>query len=204
MAIVQARMTSTRFPGKVLAKFPDGKPVIHHVVTRIAQAGIVPVVAMPTGKGQNALSEWCQNNHIQWIAPECKEDDVLTRYFLAATYFNAKAILRVTCDCPAVSPSLIKELVKGFKEANGAYYFGLDVPHTIPDGLDAEIFSYRHLRRAFAEANSLYDREHVTPWMKRKEVYIRIGTGFNFRGIKFSVDEPEDMGRAWEWMTKIG
>lgn len=166
VAIVQARLGSTRFPHKVL-KETVGKPLIGHLIERLKRATHVGsvVVAIPTSPINDDLAELVRQYDA--LVFRGSELDVLDRYVGAAREYEADAYLRVTGDCPLVCPDLVDRVVDEFfaKELDYACT-GL----TFPDGLDVEVFSRDVLLDANLQARENFDREHVTPFMKRTEI----------------------------------
>lgn len=165
VAVVQARMGSTRFPGKVLMDL-GGRPVLDHVLTRVhAIAGIDRVCcAIPDGPAQQPLAALAQSLGAVVVAGP--EHDVLTRYLKAARHCDAEVVMRITSDCPLLDPSVSGRVLGAFLEGGADYVSNVD-PRSWPKGLDTEVFSRRVLEQAAAVATDPYDREHVTPWIRR-------------------------------------
>jgi spore coat polysaccharide biosynthesis protein SpsF (cytidylyltransferase family) len=189
VAIVQARLSSKRFPRKILAEI-EGAPMLAHVIARAQQIEGVGqvVVATPVDELkeiQAALKVPCA----WWGGPL---NDVLARYFGAAVHFKAEVIVRVTGDDPLLDPALCSDLVRDFLA-----YGDMDYLHNLgenTDGWDCEVFSFNALHQAFLKAADRYEREHVTPWMQRN---LRVTRAFvDGLAPKLSVDEPEDLERV--------
>ncbi len=194
--IIQARMGSTRFPGKVIADI-GGWPLIRHVYERMLHVGIPVVVAAPLEVDQPRIpyAEFCD------IDP----DDVLQRYLLVARKHSFDAIMRVTGDCPLIDPEVCRRVLGVF---NSGYfdYVANDVWPSYPDGLGCEVFTRAALEDAhrWAKPQNKGDREHVTPWIKRG-LNLNGGRwfcGLNLRSpiggiqdLKFSVDTEEELER---------
>lgn len=189
VAIVQARMGSSRLPGKVLKKL-NGTPLIGVLLTRLLNAKTISkiVIATSTSDINDPLVEYVNS-----LGIECyrgSEDDVLNRYCLAAEVFNADVIVRITGDCPFIDPGVIDQAVNAFFDG-GYDYLTNGAPPTFPDGLDVEVFSRATLIRAEAEAKTQFDREHVTPSMKnngsfKKGVYTN---SIDYSSCRWTVDE---------------
>jgi spore coat polysaccharide biosynthesis protein SpsF len=207
-AIIQARMGSNRFPGKVL-KSIVGRPMLWHIVERVrAVASIAEViVAVPDNPGNEVLRRFCADNQIAVFAGS--ETDVLDRYYRAAQQFKADPILRITADCPLADPQLIERLIQTYGGgrydhigvASGA---GARLLHEgrFPDGLDAECFGFSALDRAWHEATDPRDREHVTRyiWNNKKIFHCGVLTAdVVYPKLRLTVDHPED----FELVTKI-
>lgn len=197
-AIVQARMTSERFPGKVMQMLGK-RIVLDHVISNLSRSDLLYIVATPQGPEQEPIWDWCAKNEVPCISPKCDENDVLSRYYLAAQAFKLDHIMRVTADCPMLRREFLRMLVDQYFE-NRCEYTGLDVPNTVPEGMDAEMFSMKTLKAAHENATDPYDREHVSVWMKKNCPYFLVTTPFNFSQLKLSVDTPEELERAAKWM----
>jgi len=164
VAIIQARMGSTRLPGKVLSDLA-GSPVLEWVV-RAARCipGVDKVVVATTDLADDdKIAQWCEKN----LTP-CHRgaiDDVLSRYHLAASNENADFVMRLTGDCPLLDPHICGQVLTLLKRSKTDYCSNID-PTTWPDGLDCEAFTMASLSIAHAEATRLSDREHVTPFLR--------------------------------------
>lgn len=165
VVIIQARMTSSRMPGKVLAPL-NGKPVLAHVVERALRIGGINsvVVTRPWGPESRAIDYWCDELGVCSVAEE--ENDVLNRYYRAAVDMHAGTVIRITGDCPAFCPGVVTRLLQEYK-ATGADYAFVDSSCGYPKGFDSEVFNMDNLVIAHSEASSLSDREHVTPFIRR-------------------------------------
>lgn len=195
VAITQARMGSTRLPGKVMCRIA-GKTLLEHQVDRLARAGKLDriVVATTTGPSDDAIVDLCRiRGYAVFRGPE---DDVLARYAGAAAEYDADMIVRVTSDCPLIDPAVIDDLVGLFLDpASGLDYAAVDT-RSYPHGLDAEIFTRTVLDMAMAEAADPAEREHVTPFIYRRPDRFRLGvlrTGEQHEGHRWCVDEPRDL-----------
>ena len=163
IAIVQARMGSTRLPGKVLLNLED-KTVLEHVVERIRSSEHVDdvVVATTISKDDLRIVELCAN---LGVCVYCgSEDDVLDRYYQAAKLFKADNIVRITSDCPVIDPKIIDDVIT-VHLMNNADYTSNTLNETYPDGQDVEVFTFASLRTAWKNAKLTSEREHVTPYI---------------------------------------
>src|SRR5688572_10130845 len=165
VAIVQARMGSTRLPNKVMRPI-GGTPMIGVLLERLSRAKRVDriIVATSTDARNAPLAAFVRG--LGYGVFEGSEDDVLDRYCGAAQEAGADTVIRITGDCPLVDPLLVDQVVDLF-EKNGARYASNVQPATFPDGLDIEVFSREVLEQARREASSRSDREHVTPFIRR-------------------------------------
>lgn len=194
MGIIQARMDSTRLPGKVLAPIV-GKPMLWHVVERTRRAKALDRVMVATSENSDddSVAEFCTQSAIDCFRGS--KEDVLDRYYQAARQFSHAAIVRITADCPLVDSAVIDKVVGAHED--GSYDYMTNIfPRTYPDGLDVEVFSLGALERAWLEAANPYDREHVTPYMREHPKLFRIGNVLhpvNLSNLRWTVDHPEDL-----------
>ncbi|ENO89905.1 aminotransferase class III-fold pyridoxal phosphate-dependent enzyme [Thauera linaloolentis] len=192
VAIVQARMGSTRLPGKVMKPI-GGVPMIELLLARLARAREVDqiVVATSIDPRNQVLAE-----HVRKLGYACEmgsETDVLARYLQAARTHRADVVVRVTGDCPLIDSELVDEVIRGFK-ASGVDYFSNTSPSTYPDGLDTEVFSMAAFERAAAETSRPHDREHVTPYLRESGRFSQasLQAEENHGTLRWTVDEPAD------------
>ena len=164
IAIIQARMGSTRLPGKVLLNLED-KTVLEHVVNRVRSSKYVDdvVVATTVSKDDLRIVELCANLGVSIYCGS--EDDVLDRYYQAAKLFKADNIVRITSDCPVIDSKIIDDAIT-LHLNNNADYTSNTLKETYPDGQDVEIFSFASLRTAWKDAKLTSEREHVTPYIR--------------------------------------
>lgn len=193
VAIVQARMGSTRFPGKVMQPVL-GTPLIELLLGRLSKSRTIDkiLVATSADPGNQPLVE-----HVRALGYEVfqgSEADVLDRFYRAAAAHRPDAVVRITGDCPLIDPDLVDLVVRAFLSA-GCDYAGNAMPPTFPDGLDCEVFSFRALERAAREATERAHREHVTPYLRESGKFstFNVAGEPDFSGERWTVDEPEDM-----------
>lgn len=193
LALIQARMGSTRLPGKVL-KLLAGRPVIDHVMQRVSAAKTVDEAMVVTSIDRNNLPL------ISRVATQGvgvfvgSENDVLDRFWQAVRLTDADAIVRVTADCPVIDPQIIDRVVELHLDRGFDYTSNIDPP-TWPDGLDVEVVSRNVLETAWREATTLHDREHVTPFVRRERQRFKIGNLASERDLsefRWTLDEEAD------------
>lgn len=185
-------MRSTRLPGKVLKKVL-GQPLLAHIVRRLRRSKEIDqiILATTTNKEDDALERFSKSIRVPCFRGD--EQDVLRRYYDAATLFNANPIVRITGDCPLIDWTIIDEAIRYYK--NGGYAYVNSHPF-LAEGLDFEIFSYRALQEAFQKATRHSDREHVTPYIKNDPAVFKIGQvpcKKDYSHIRVTVDEPRDL-----------
>lgn len=195
VAIIQARMGSTRLPGKVMKPIA-GRPMIHHVVERTRRVDGVDrvVVATSNQAGERPLVEYVEGLD-QVELYRGPEDDVLRRYFDAARAFDARAVVRITGDCPLLSPRVSSRVVEAYhrRECDGATN---TLERTFPRGLDTAVVSLDALRRTHEEAASPADREHVTRYIwsnPDRFSLINVTDDRDRCHHRWTVDEPADL-----------
>lgn len=194
-AIIQARMGSTRLPGKVLKKV-KGKSLLEYQMERVkASKGIDQIVIATTINSEDDIIEqFCVKNDIKYYRGS--ETDVLTRYYEAACKFGGETIVRLTSDCPIIDPVVIDETISYYEEN----YEILDyVTNTLicayPRGYDVEVFSKEVLEKAYKMAFSQSDREHVTAYIYKNADVFNIGhygKESSYSNYRLTVDTKED------------
>jgi len=190
--IIQARMSSTRLPGKSLLDL-CGKPLIWHVVERAKHSKEANVVILATTDHESdaPLYEFAKKAGFDCFRGDL--NDVLDRYYQAAKSIQAGIIVRVTGDSPLVDPGIIDEAVRIFKSGNYDYVSNGQQPWM--DGFDAEVFSFKALEDAWKNAKMASEREHVTPYIKNNEKFRRFFMNNDpwFGNLQCSVDRPNDL-----------
>jgi glutamate-1-semialdehyde 2,1-aminomutase len=193
VAIVQARMGSTRFPNKVMQDI-DGVPLIGLLLERLSRARRVSSIVLATSvEPSNArLAEYVQG--LGFGVYRGSEVDVLDRYYQAARAAGANLVLRITGDCPLVDPDLVDALVQKLT-ATGVDYASNVAPPSYPDGLDAEVFTFAALERAWSETRDPRDREHVTPYLRESGRFscANLANPEDLSAERWTVDEPHDL-----------
>lgn len=205
VAIIQARMSSTRLPGKIVAPIA-GKPMLWHVITRAGRARTLNEVVLATSDeaADDAIAHLCAQLGVSFFRGSM--DDVLDRYYQAALQFGAEVIVRLTADCPLLDPDVIDRGVEAYR-MNEYDYVSNTVERTYPDGLDAEVFSLQALARAWREASWKSEREHVTPYIWKHPELFRLGAFKQERDLswmRWTVDEPRDLEFVREVYKRIG
>jgi glutamate-1-semialdehyde 2,1-aminomutase len=204
VAIVQARMGSSRLPGKVLREI-SGQPLISVLLKRLARSRRLDevVVAIPEGATDDVLAEFLRANGYKTFRGS--ENDVLRRYLDAATASGADIVVRVTGDCPFIDPDVLDTVVESLV-SSGAEYASNIAPPTFPDGLDVEVFQFSVLRRANLEANETPQREHVTPYLRESGLFrtVNVSNEVDHSDERWTVDEAGDLQVADAIMAQLG
>jgi spore coat polysaccharide biosynthesis protein SpsF len=194
VAIIQARMGSTRLPGKVLRDL-EGETVLARVVNRLRRSRLINelLVATTDHPADDVIVAECR----RISAAVCRgdEQDVLDRYFRAAQLAKAEVVVRITSDCPLIDPEITDKTVAAFLEARPDYASNVLI-RTYPRGLDTEVMSFAALARVWREARNPYQREHVTPFIYEHPADFRMVsvTGdADYSAHRWTVDTPEDL-----------
>jgi spore coat polysaccharide biosynthesis protein SpsF len=196
VAIIQARMASTRLPGKVLLDI-SGKSMLEWVTTRVRRASFITqvVVATTTGPKDDVIVQECQRLDVACYRGS--EQDVLDRYYRAATEHAADVVVRVTSDCPLIDPREIERVIESFRDVCPSYASNSIVQGYLR-GLDTEVMTMESLSRAWREARHDYHRAHVTPYIYQNPHLFRIlatpmPIDRDLSGYRFTVDTQEDL-----------
>lgn len=195
VAIIQARMGSTRLPGKIL-KEVNGKPLLSYQLERLQSARLIDeiVIATTIEKQDDLIEAFCERKEVSFYRGS--EFDVLARYYETAVKFKADVIVRITSDCPIIDPLVVDKTIKYFLDHQSSYdYISNTIERTYPRGLDTEVFSFEALKRAYLEASLERDREHVTAYFYTNPDRFRIGSiknGVDHSKYRWTVDTEQD------------
>jgi len=193
LAVLQARVSSKRLPGKVLMPIL-GQPMLARQIERILRAKNIDevVVATSTDSRDDPLVEICRNAGVLCFRGSL--DDVLDRVFIAAQSRAASAIVRLTGDCPLADPAVIDHVIEAYR-TSGADYASNTLQPTLPDGLDVEVASFSALQRAWADARLPSEREHVTPYLYAHPELFRLHPvqwSADLSSLRWTVDTTAD------------
>ena len=200
VAIIQARMDSSRLPGKVL-KGIAGHPMLGWVVERASRAQTVDqvVVATTTSPSDQPVADFCAQ--AEYAHTRGNVYDVLDRYYAAAREFEADVIVRLTADCPLIDPEVIDKTVRAFLDTTSPCDFAanrLPPPwgRTFPIGLDVEVCSSQALEEAWQKAEQSHQREHVMPYLyenKDRFNILMVDYEQDYGDLRWTVDTPADL-----------
>ncbi|MGD6894407.1 cytidylyltransferase domain-containing protein [Bacillus infantis] len=194
-AIIQARMGSTRLPGKIL-KTVNGKSLLEYQLERVRLSNTIDkiIVATTVKENEQPIIELCKNLTIDYFRGS--EHDVLSRYYEAAMNHNIDVIVRLTSDCPLIDPAVIDKVVNHYmNNKDNIDYVSNTLERTFPRGLDTEVFSFKSLERAYHEANLSRDREHVTAYFYSNPKVFKLDNvtnNRNYGSFRWTVDTKED------------
>ena len=206
--IIQARMQSSRLPGKVLLPL-SGKPMLEWVITRAEHAKVIDGCMMATtmDAADAPIEQWCNEHKVPVYRGS--QFDVLDRYYHAAQQAGADVIIRVTADCPLIDPALIDRLFAFYIEEQADFAANRLPPpwhRTYPIGLDAEIVSMEMLEKAWKNAEEKYEREHVMPWFYDTPGRCKVSILDNpedYGMHRWTVDTPEDYAMMQALFEKL-
>lgn len=193
LAILQARVSSKRLPGKVLKPIL-GKPMLLHQIKRIQRSKLIDklIVATSESPSDDAIEKICQDNNIDLFRGNL--ENVLDRFIQCAKKYNPKHIVRLTGDCPLIDWQVIDKTIQC--HISGKYdYVNNRIKPAFPDGLDVEVISYSSLKIASNNAVLNSDKEHVTLYIRNRNNQFKLGSYFNSEDLSYmrwTVDEPED------------
>ena len=193
VALVQARVNSTRLPNKVLKPIV-GKTLIELLLNRLSKSSeLDDIVVATSDEPENKILQ----STVESLGYQCtrgSENDVLGRFYESAKSVGADVIVRITGDCPLIDPAIVDRCIVGFKNSK-VDYFTNTIPASYPDGLDVEIMTFAAIDRAHSEAVSIFDREHVTPYIRNSNRFSHSSIQHNtdLSNLRWTVDEPEDL-----------
>ena len=193
IAVIQARMGSTRLPGKVM-RLIAGIPMIEVILRRLERCENLDQIVVVTSRNNVNKPLF---DHVKGLGYACEqgsENDVLSRYTAAIDKHNPTAVVRITGDCPLIDPSLVDECVEQFYLYDLDYFSNINPP-SFPDGLDVEVIKAASLKNSAEQTKDKFDREHVTPFIRRSDAYKKanLQNHEDLSGLRWTVDNPEDM-----------
>lgn len=205
VAIIQARMGSTRLPGKVMKQLGD-RTVLAHVIFRVRACPLVDevVVATTTSSTDDVIVAEAEKWGTKWFRGS--EEDVLARYYWAVKAYNADLVVRVTSDCPLFDPEVLSQMLEYFAtelpQGLEMDYLSNTLNRSYPRGLDAEIFTFETLEKVFNKARLPYEREHVTPYIYEHPEQFSLHNQTwdeDLSAYRWTLDTPED----WQLISAI-
>ena len=194
LVVLQARMSSTRLPGKVMAQI-NGHPMIYWEISRISKAKLVNkiVVAISDQSSDDTLADYLDSIHQEYVRGSL--DNVLSRYVKAEEIYNPSAIIRLTADCPLVMPELIDEYLEIFHKEDFEYLSNT-IELSYPDGLDIEIIAPCVFKKLLEFSLSKEEKEHVTLGIySRKDKFrtYNVSNKTNISQFRWTVDTSDDL-----------
>ena len=203
--IVQARMGSNRFPGKIMAPFlpffkgGPRQPVLAHVLQRLSKVKSADRMILATPESPDHAPAWELARKYNAFICRGSERNVLSRFYKAARERDLgprDTIVRITADCPLIDPEVVGEVIALHRSKLADYTCNI-MPRTYPKGLDCEAMTFEALEAAWVSAKRSFDKEHVTPWLQRTDGIIRhnLCQKEDMSAINLCIDYPEDLAR---------
>lgn len=205
VAIIQARMGSTRLPGKVMRNI-CGRTMLARVVQRASHSKLIDqiVIATTAKVSDNPVVAECDHLNVSVFRGD--EQDVLDRYYQAATAYDAEAIVRITSDCPLIEPEVVDQAIRAFLNEHPDYASNtLEV--TYPRGLDAEVMTMEALTKAWQKATEPYQRIHVTPYIYQNPGQFKLFSIMNeadYSYYRWTVDTQDDLDFVRAVYSRLG
>jgi spore coat polysaccharide biosynthesis protein SpsF len=204
VTVIQARISSTRLPGKVLMPVL-GHPLLLRMIERVKKAKLIGnlVVATSTNQEDDKIEALCVSENLNCYRGHLT--DLLDRHYQVAKKFDAEAIVKIPSDCPLIDPHIIDRVIQSYIENEEYDYVSNLHPATYPDGNDVEIFSYQALEHAWRDATKDFEREHTTPFFWEHNDTFTIGnveweTGLDMStSLRFTIDYEED----YRFITRV-
>ena len=191
IAIIQARVTSSRFPNKIFQKIGN-KTLIEILIDRLKKSRHIDkiVLAIPNNKKNDIIKKKLKNSVSIFSGDEI---DVLDRYYKAAKKYKAKIIVRICGDCPLIDPKIVDDIISCYKDNNFDYVSNIIVP-TFPDGLDAEVFNFDVLKKTWKEAKNYKERENVTQYILQQSKFRKKNIAYkkDLSFLRLTIDERID------------
>ena len=203
--IIQARMNSTRLPGKVLMNI-DGKfPAIYYTIEQLKNSKLLEKIVISTSNNQedNDIEKFCRKYNIKCFRGSL--ENVLDRYYQCAKEFGITTIVRIPADKPLIDPEIVDEVIQKFKENSFDCVTNFQ-PSTVPSGTEVEIFSFSALETAWKNASSAFDKEHVTPYIYKNKKQFKIFNVVNkedLSNFRWALDYKEDLELIKKIVMKI-
>ena len=203
--IVQARMNSSRLPGKVLLKIDNDNPILYYVINQVSISKILEKIIIATTDldDDDQIEQFTKK-----IGIECfrgSADDVLDRYYQCAKKFSLSTIVRITADNPLIDPTIVDQVIKKF--LSGSFdYVSNHIPRTFPQGTEVEVFSFKSLEYVWRKSQKHSEREHVTPYFYNNPNLFKIGSvsyDEDISYLRWTVDKYPDFELVKAIVSKI-
>jgi len=203
--IIQARMGSSRLPGKVLKELEDGKSILFYLLKQIKHCKFIDKIVIATTDldEDDKISNFAESEGLEVFRGN--EENVLERYYKCAKKFKLTTIVRITGDCPLIDPQIVDMVIKKYKE-NTYDYVTNCLKRTFPYGTEVEIFSFNSLENAHKNAELPSEKEHVTPYIRNHENKFKIFNIENKENVsnyRWVVDEKNDFELVKKIVSKI-
>jgi spore coat polysaccharide biosynthesis protein SpsF len=203
--IIQARMNSTRLPGKVMKLLDNKNPSLFYTINQLKSASKLDKIIVATTQlaEDDKIEEFSIKNGIECFRGEA--DNVLDRFYTCAKKYELDVIVRITADCPLIDPNIVNSAIQIFNSDKYDYIHNQD-PRTFPDGLDIEVFTFNVLEKAWKNAVLPSEKEHVTPYFRNHKEDFKIKSMINEKNLSFhrwTLDYKEDLELIRKIIQKI-
>ncbi len=193
--IIQARMGSTRLPGKVMELLDGKNSSLHYTINQLKNSSNLDKIFIATTNlsEDDVIEEFSKNNKIECFRGN--SNDVLDRFYECAKKFKLKTIVRITADCPLIDPEIVDSMIEIFNSGKYDYVHNME-PRTFPDGLDTEVFTFKILEEAWKNAILPSEKEHVTPYFRNNKDNFKIKNVINTKNLsshRWTLDYQEDL-----------
>ena len=204
--IIQARMGSTRLPGKVMMNVEDQKPVLYFVIKQLQECKLIDkiIVATTTNDEDSQIVNYSKNLGIDYFRGSAK--DVLDRYYQCAKEYSISTIVRIPSDKPLIDPEVVDNVISTFNNNSYDYVTNFLSNPTFPSGEEVEVFSMNGLKKVWKEAILPSEREHVTPYFSNHEDKFEIThveNSENLSHLRCAIDRMEDLELVRLIVSKI-
>ena len=196
VATIEARMTSSRLPGKVMLPALD-RPLLAHLTSRLKAAPSIDEIVLATtvNSTDDVLEEFAKQDGIKVFRGS--EEDVMSRVIGAAESAQANVVVEITGDCPIIDPDLVEQTIRMFNRNEKAVYCANSVISCYPDGMDTQVMTLKALKKSFSMTNDPLDREHVSRHIVQNpqlfpHVYLIAPPSLHWPGLGLTLDEPSD------------
>jgi len=202
--VIQARLTSSRFPEKVLKKIAD-KSLLEILYLRLnsLKNKYKIIFAIPNNSKNLKLKKFLIKKKIPYgLGPE---KNVLKRIYNICLRYNPEIVVRLTCDCPLIDPKIINQMIKKFKLNKKIDYMSNTIlaNKKFPDGMDIEIFKFSALKKAYVNSKTNYEKEHVTTYIQKKLKTIAFNSVKDYSKKRWTVDTPQDLNQIKKILFKF-
>jgi len=203
--IIQARMGSSRLPGKVLKRINDQVPMLKFQLEQLKFSKQIEkiIIATTTLESDTLITNFCEENNFEYFRGE--SNDVLDRYYQCAKKFNFSTIVRITSDNPLIDPNIVDDVISKFVNSK-CDYMSTEYPKTYPLGFAVEVFNFTSMEKTWKEAKLPSEREHVTPYLlKNKNLFKHCNCSYdrNLSHIRCTVDTKDDLKLIEKIISKI-
>jgi spore coat polysaccharide biosynthesis protein SpsF len=194
-AVIQVRMGSTRFPGKIMMKLDEKFTVLDYVIRQLSHSKLLEniIIATTNLEQDDTVVQYAKDNGLAYFRGEAL--DVLDRYYQCAKKFSLDVIVRMTSDAPFLDPTIVDDVISKFQET-GCDFASNNITRTYPIGIDTEVFSMKALAKTWNEAELPSEREHVTTFMKKNKEIFKLYNLENKKKIpiyRLTIDKNEDL-----------